>query len=341
MAVTIPSNLGSKVVSRDTSWNDLVQRAWGSEFNAPDHNIYKFSNGRGYDSTDRGLTGIYGVVGDNMIYLNNRYPDMRDGILVNQDGVTPLGALNNGFGNYQDIVADSPVDSSSSSGGNVVETDPQFPLVQLLNFGASAVDLSSFHQDFTTITNCLNVGIGDGTMQATTAWKPNSQSDARLITPSSNIWTLPASSAPFALTLEFSIKVYQNLVGTNWGFSLGGGVYFQFTPNGAGITRVSPAAGWGPFVQSNITNGSWHDIAYCHDELNGRIFVDGVLQVGAQPGQILAVAGPSAFGVVGRSDAAGLPGLGYLLTNIRITWGYARYGANYTVRTTPFPLSGP
>lgn len=53
------NNLGPAVSSRDISWLDLVMRAWGSEFNAPDHNIYVFSNGRAFDSTDRGDTGIY------------------------------------------------------------------------------------------------------------------------------------------------------------------------------------------------------------------------------------------------------------------------------------------
>ena len=38
---------------------DLAMRAWGSEFNAPDHNVYRFSNGKGYDSTDQSRGGPY------------------------------------------------------------------------------------------------------------------------------------------------------------------------------------------------------------------------------------------------------------------------------------------
>ena len=53
------NNLGSKVSSRTILWNDLCMRAWGSEFKAPDHNIYQFSNNRNFDSTDTGTTGIY------------------------------------------------------------------------------------------------------------------------------------------------------------------------------------------------------------------------------------------------------------------------------------------
>jgi hypothetical protein len=37
----------------------MCRRAWGSEFSAPDHRVYQFSNGRGFDSTDRGVTGFY------------------------------------------------------------------------------------------------------------------------------------------------------------------------------------------------------------------------------------------------------------------------------------------
>lgn len=54
------NNLGYKVTSREYSYLDLVMRSWGSEWAAPDHGIYEFSNGRKFDSTDRGNTGIYG-----------------------------------------------------------------------------------------------------------------------------------------------------------------------------------------------------------------------------------------------------------------------------------------
>jgi len=53
------NNLGYKVSTRETNILDLAMRAWGSEFNAPDHGVYEFSNNRKFDSTDRGQTGIY------------------------------------------------------------------------------------------------------------------------------------------------------------------------------------------------------------------------------------------------------------------------------------------
>ena len=53
-------NLGANVVTRQFSWQDLCQRAWGTEWSAPDHQIYVFSNGAARDSTDMTTDGIYG-----------------------------------------------------------------------------------------------------------------------------------------------------------------------------------------------------------------------------------------------------------------------------------------
>ena len=55
----VPPELGLPVTTRQFSWNEMARRAWGSEFSAPDHRVYEFSNGRGFDSTDRGDTGFY------------------------------------------------------------------------------------------------------------------------------------------------------------------------------------------------------------------------------------------------------------------------------------------
>lgn len=56
----LPSSLGLPVSTRQFSLLEMVSRAWGSEFAAPDHGIYQFANGtRRFDSTDLGTTGIY------------------------------------------------------------------------------------------------------------------------------------------------------------------------------------------------------------------------------------------------------------------------------------------
>lgn len=51
--------LGRQVTYRQFSLLEMVERAWGSEFRAPDHGVYQFSNGRRFDSSDQGSTGIY------------------------------------------------------------------------------------------------------------------------------------------------------------------------------------------------------------------------------------------------------------------------------------------
>ena len=80
------SNLGNKVVSRDISWQELAINAWGSEYRAPDHNMYVFSNMRGFDSTDLNAGGVYGVTDVNYLMLeDSRYPDMASNSKILQD----------------------------------------------------------------------------------------------------------------------------------------------------------------------------------------------------------------------------------------------------------------
>jgi uncharacterized phage protein gp47/JayE len=55
----LPSSLGQPVSTRQFSLTELVTRAWGSEYFAPDHRIYQFGGVRFFDSTDLGFTGIY------------------------------------------------------------------------------------------------------------------------------------------------------------------------------------------------------------------------------------------------------------------------------------------
>lgn len=54
-------NNGSPVVTSTWSALDLVSRMWGPEWRAPDHNIYLWNNGRGFDSSDQSRGGIYGI----------------------------------------------------------------------------------------------------------------------------------------------------------------------------------------------------------------------------------------------------------------------------------------
>jgi hypothetical protein len=106
MSVVNPNNLGGKVSTRTTSWLDACMKAWGSEFHAPDHRIYQFSGGNNRDSTDKGLTGIYGVPGDVLLLLDGQqYPDMRDGLIA-AVGATSPGVARDGLGSFEEIDID-------------------------------------------------------------------------------------------------------------------------------------------------------------------------------------------------------------------------------------------
>jgi hypothetical protein len=50
---------GYPVTTRTLNWLEMVSREWGSEWKAPDHAVYQWSNGRRFDSTDTYETGIY------------------------------------------------------------------------------------------------------------------------------------------------------------------------------------------------------------------------------------------------------------------------------------------
>lgn len=75
--MSLKNNLGYKVTTRLIDWSAQARTAWGSEWSAPDHGMYEFSNGRKFDSTDRGVTGIYGISGINYLMVGDgHYPDM-------------------------------------------------------------------------------------------------------------------------------------------------------------------------------------------------------------------------------------------------------------------------
>lgn len=85
------NNLGNQVTTRDYSWLEMCQTAWGSEFYAPDHKIYLWANGRAFDSSDKGLSGIYGVPVYDDITIDDNYPDMRTAM---SDGTEEVGREN-------------------------------------------------------------------------------------------------------------------------------------------------------------------------------------------------------------------------------------------------------
>jgi len=56
----IPPSNGKPVTTRNFSLYEMVARAWGSEFKAPDHGVYQFGGGAiRKDSTDMTTNGFY------------------------------------------------------------------------------------------------------------------------------------------------------------------------------------------------------------------------------------------------------------------------------------------
>lgn len=330
----IDPKLGSKVSTRTINWNDEVIKAWGSEFRTPDHDIYKFSGNNSKDSTDKGRTGLYGVVGENMIYLNNKYPDMRDGVLVNVDGVTPLGSLNTGKGQYDNVVADSLVSSSTSGSTPSTETDPYFNFVSLLSFpsGTTPTDVSQNAFVLTpTLTPIVSVS---GTMGATFAYAPTDISNSRVLAPSNPLFLF---TPPAVYTLEFSILVPSTFTTSS---VIMGNYSSYVTINKTGATFSIAVNNWVPQTINGLAQGQWYDVALTNDGTIGRVFINGA--VAAQSTfQYVGDGTPSQFGIIGAPRSPSLGAAGVRLANIRVTSGYARYGATYVPRTTPFPTSGP
>lgn len=54
----MPNDNEQQVRFRDLSWKELVQKAWGKDWNKPEK-AYEFSGGREFESTDRTESGIY------------------------------------------------------------------------------------------------------------------------------------------------------------------------------------------------------------------------------------------------------------------------------------------
>lgn len=76
------SAINVKVSTTDYLYGERVKYAWGAEYAAPDHDVYVTKFGRGFDSTDRGRTGIYGVDVPLGLGAESNYPDMDSNLQV-------------------------------------------------------------------------------------------------------------------------------------------------------------------------------------------------------------------------------------------------------------------
>jgi hypothetical protein len=335
------SNLGNQVSTRTTSWLDLCIRAWGAEFTAPDHDIYKMSNGRGFDSTDRSLNGIYGVIGDDPVRIvayDARYPDMRDGFNRDFGPGMPNESLNLPFGSYDELVTDnSPF--SSGFANPLPETDPYFSSVSVLIHNtivdSSANALALINTGGVVSAQSPQSFLGDPLALFLNNDGLNAQ---RYVETPASATAMFQWLANEPLTIEYSVYITARN-------TVQGGEMVCVAGTGSNISVVSQTTGVGTTQSgASLTMGllnlnQWYQLAYTYDGAIHRQFVNGILTQ-----QITTAlspnAGTAALSVFGAPFATSSSKIirGYM-KEIRYTKGVQRYGANYTPRTTPFPNS--
>jgi len=145
-----------------------------------------------------------------------------------------------------------------------------------------------------------------------------------------------AKTAGQAFTLEFSVNFDpESPLGTVYGMAFDSGRYHTFQAIGGNLfrTQYTEAAG---FSYGDLTGGQWYQLAITYDGTTWRNFVNGV-KVAEATGLSQSVASPAAFGLFGVPFADYLPRLNARVAEVRLTLGQARYTANYTPATTPFP----
>jgi len=83
------------------------------------------------------------------------------------------------------------------------------------------------------------------------------------------------------------------------------------------------------------TLNAWVHVALCRASGNSRLFLNGV-QVGATFADTINIVSPTATVAIGATSS-GLTALNGYIDDLRITKGVARYTANFTPPTAPFP----
>lgn len=350
----IPPELGKPVSSREFSYGDIAERAWGSEFRAPDHGIYEFRGGR-FDSTDRNRTGIYGVVGDNsMIVDGARYPDMRDAINRDFGPGQPNGSLNLPFGSFDEFVPDTELLPYPFE-DPLAEYDTYFDYVVSL-IHDTILDSSKYATPF-----IQNPG-GQVSVEASSRATFLGSTQAILV-PSVNggticynalnsIFSQPLVNMP--MTIEFAIMILTTPPSDRIILGVGPGSNDQYMYLNSN-RRIS--ASWSGFTinlaSPALDLNRWYQCAMTYDGGPGpgvtgngtvRFFVDGVMTgtiagtMSTRPDQRFGPFELPSTGATGSNIAS----VHCLRKEQRYTLGIQRYGnGGYVPRTTPFPNSAP
>jgi len=144
-------------------------------------------------------------------------------------------------------------------------------------------------------------------------------------------------------TEDFTVEfwVYMNSISSDYTFvcrAVSGAfdLFIQYRPSLSQALRVNTGTGYSPYVFDWLPLvNTWHHVAVTRAGENLRGFVDGT-QIGStasDTGNIIANVPIS----IGYNNEAGSQYLNGYIDDLRITKGIARYTANFTPPTAPFP----
>ncbi len=149
--------------------------------------------------------------------------------------------------------------------------------------------------------------------------------------------TSPSNSALHVLGSNFTLELWIRLAVSQNDF----GILSTYTPAGGYLLRFTPTAlrfFAGPSVLEDrayaFSVGQWYHIAVSSQANTARIFVDGIQQGGTI--NLSGAANSSTTLQIGRTHTV-TDDLNGFIDDLRITKGIARYTANFTPPTAPFP----
>ncbi len=229
--------------------------------------------------------------------------------------------------------------------GPITPYDVYWDSVSLLTNGDSAVDLSSYSRDVTlaegaAISTSQKL-LGTGSFAFESSGSVEITSDSELYLDGDfcvEVWVrLLSQTNTYGGIIASKATAYGN--GANLIYAGGAGA-------GAGAYRIS-AGGYAlntAFASLNtdvVSLDTWYHVALTRSGSTLRLFLDGVLQASSTFSGVfdLSAGGGSR---IGRNAWDGSNGYlhGYV-DDSRITKGAARYTANFTRPTAPFPSTGP
>ena len=165
----------------------------------------------------------------------------------------------------------------------------------------------------------------------------NASTNSGDVTANSSIDFSRAANEPF--TIEFSIWIEPEVAAPTQMYFMGwdSGHYHTATALGGNLFRLTYTDG-SNHPYGDIAGGEWHQLAIAYDGSYFRTFLNGVMVAEDGPGAVaIALPGAQEFGVFKLPQRVDLARLAGRLAEVRLTMGLARYTANYTPATTPFP----